>query len=75
MNYNAHILRLEEKYRNLPHKIQVSIWNKYATGFDKQPADEEHHIYTAHTLREIELMLGTLEASMPEKDFNKLFQQ
>ncbi len=73
MDYKAHILKLEERYRNLPHKTQVSIWNRYAISCNQLPADEQHHIYTTHTLNEIELMLGTLEATMPKKEFKKLF--
>lgn len=72
-NEYAHILKLEESYRNLPHKMQVIIWNHYALMTNRSFADNKRHIYLVHTLKEIEDMLKYLEWALPRKDFERLF--
>lgn len=73
---NSHILKLEDQYRNLPHKKQNELWNMYAYAVSGPGITDNQHVYTTYTLGEIYDMLEHLEQmfSHSQLTFKELFK-
>lgn len=74
--HNLHTLRLEDSYRDLPHKKQNEIWNMYAYAVSGSGISDNQHVYTTYTLDEICDMLEYLEQTFSHSQltFKELFK-